>query len=63
MTQSSDDRAVDLKKQQSLMKALKMSAVHVILFVVSWMPYTVMATWYHDLSDKPELVKTLQGHY
>ena len=29
-----------------MMKALKMSIVHCALFVFSWTPYTVMATWY-----------------
>ena len=29
-----------------MMKALKMSIVHCVLFVLSWTPYTVMATWY-----------------
>ena len=28
-----------------MMKALKMSTVHCALFVLSWTPYTVMATW------------------
>ena len=45
VTQSSNDGAMELRKQQNIVKALKMSAVHVILFVISWMPYTVMATW------------------
>ena len=27
------------------MKALKMSIIHVLAFVVSWTPYTFMATW------------------
>ena len=27
------------------MKALKMSVVHVVMFVLSWTPYTIMATW------------------
>ena len=32
------------------MKALKMSIIHVVVFVLSWTPYTVMATW--DTVDK-----------
>ena len=27
------------------MKALKMSVIHVVAFIVSWTPYTVMGTW------------------
>ena len=33
------------KRQKNLMKALKMSIVHCAIFVISWTPYTVMATW------------------
>ena len=29
-----------------VMKALKMSIIHVLAFIVSWTPYTVMGTWY-----------------
>ena len=32
-------------KKKGLMKALKMSVVHVSIFVLSWTPYSVMATW------------------
>ena len=28
------------------MKALKMSIIHVVTFVLSWTPYTFMATWW-----------------
>ena len=28
-----------------VMKALKMSVIHVVAFIVSWTPYTVMGTW------------------
>jgi len=31
--------------KKSAMKALKMSCIHVLAFVFSWTPYTVMATW------------------
>ena len=30
---------------KSMMKALRMSLIHVLAFVVSWTPYTTMATW------------------
>ena len=33
------------KRQKNLMKALKMSIMHCAVFVMSWTPYTVMATW------------------
>ena len=33
------------RAKKSLMKALKMSLIHVLAFVLSWTPYTVMATW------------------
>ena len=33
------------KRQKNLMKALKMSIVHCTVFVISWTPYTIMATW------------------
>ena len=33
------------RAKKSVMKALKMSVIHVLAFVVSWTPYTVMATW------------------
>ena len=31
--------------RKSVMKALNMSIIHVLAFVISWTPYTVMATW------------------
>ena len=33
------------RTKRSVMKALKMSMIHVMAFVFSWTPYTVMATW------------------
>ena len=33
------------KRQKNLMKALRMSIMHCAVFVISWTPYTVMATW------------------
>ena len=35
---------------KNMMKALKMSIIHVVVFVLSWTPYSVMATW--DTVDK-----------
>ena len=32
------------RKKKSLMKALKMSLIHCVVFIISWTPYTVMAT-------------------
>ena len=31
---------------KTLFQALKMSCIHVLAFVISWTPYTVMATWF-----------------
>ena len=33
------------KPKKTAMKALKMSIIHVVAFIVSWTPYTVMGTW------------------
>ena len=43
-----DDEAMTRSnhKKMSTMKALKMSVVHVVTFVICWTPYTIMATWY-----------------
>ena len=32
-------------KTRGVMKALKMSVIHAVTFILSWTPYTVMATW------------------
>ena len=32
-------------KSESAAKALKMSVVHVVTFIVFWTPYTILATW------------------
>ena len=32
--------------KKGMMKALKMSILHVVTFLFLWTPYTVMATWY-----------------
>ena len=49
-----DDKDKDKNKQtkntqslffEKVMKALKMSIIHVLAFIVSWTPYTVMGTW------------------
>jgi len=47
-----DDEAMTRSnhKKMSTMKALKMSVVHVVTFVICWTPYTIMATW--DTVDK-----------
>ena len=34
-----------IRAKKSVMKALNMSIIHVLAFVISWTPYTVMATW------------------
>ena len=44
-SESFEDRSSNQKKRKSVMKALKMSVVHVVMFVLSWTPYTIMATW------------------
>ena len=33
------------KKKKSIMKALKMSVIHAVVFVLCWTPYSAMATW------------------
>ena len=42
-----------------VMKALKMSIIHVLAFIVSWTPYTVMGTWlvqhHHSKHDRHSL--------
>ena len=44
-SESFEERSSDYKKRKSVMKALKMSVVHVVMFGLSWTPYTIMATW------------------
>merc|ERR1712037_685825 len=34
-----------VRPKKTVMKALKMSIIHVLAFIVSWTPYTVMGTW------------------
>ena len=46
--------------KKRMMKALKMSIVHCALFVLSWTPYTVMATWYDPHRFIP-LINPLPG--
>ena len=43
--QNSHQSSHSTMAKKSVMKALKMSVIHVVVFVVSWTPYTVMATW------------------
>ena len=33
------------RRQRTVMKALKMSVIHVLAFIISWTPYTIMGTW------------------
>ena len=48
-----DDKDKDKERKKThsktffkkVMKALKMSIIHVLAFIVSWTPYTVMGTW------------------
>jgi L-cystine uptake protein TcyP (sodium:dicarboxylate symporter family) len=44
-SQNPEERSSNRKKKKSLMKALKMSVIHVVVFVLSWTPYSTMATW------------------
>ena len=37
---------------KSMMKALRMSLIHVLAFVFSWTPYTAMAMWSVSFSDR-----------
>ena len=45
-SQNPEERISNKKKKKSVMKALKMSVIHVVVFVLSWTPYSAMATWY-----------------
>ena len=49
-SQNAEENRSNKNKKKSLMKALKMSIIHVVVFVLSWTPYSVMATW--DTVDK-----------
>ena len=42
-----DDRksAALAPPKRAVLKALKMSVIHVAFFILSWTPYTVIATW------------------
>ena len=44
-SESFEERSSNHKKRKSVMKALKMSVIHVVMFVLSWTPYSIMATW------------------
>ena len=44
-SQNPEERSSNRKKKKSVMKALKMSVIHVVVFVLSWTPYSAMATW------------------
>ena len=40
-----EEENLSQRKKKSLMKALKMSIIHCVVFIISWTPYTFMATW------------------
>lgn len=40
-----EEENLNQRKKRSLMKALKMSIIHCVVFIISWTPYTFMATW------------------
>ena len=40
-----EEENLNQRKKKSLMKALKMSIIHCVVFIISWTPYTFMATW------------------
>ena len=45
---SSNNEIAERKSSRAnkhMMKALRMSLIHVLAFVFSWTPYTTMATW------------------
>ena len=44
-SQNPEERSSNHKKKKSVMKALKMSVIYVAVFVLSWTPYSTMATW------------------
>ena len=53
---------------RTAMKALKMSIIHVVAFVISWTPYAIMGTW--SVSQKlkhrhkdPVWILFCQGHH
>ena len=33
------------RPKKTVMKALKMSMIHVVAFIISWTPYTIMGIW------------------
>ena len=53
-SRSFKERSSNHKKRKSMMKALKMSLVHVVMFVLSWTPYTIIATW---LDEKGKVLR------
>ena len=54
-SQNPEERESQRRKNRNVMKALKMSVIHVVFFVVCWTPYSVMATW--DTIDKETALK------
>ena len=58
------ERYSQRKKRKNIMKALKMSVIHVIFFILSWTPYTAMATWQvHFATISFNSKHLFQGHY
>ena len=54
---SSNNEIAERKSSRAnkhMMKALRMSLIHVLAFVFSWTPYTVIATWsvFHPISER-----------
>ena len=45
--------------KRSVLKALKMSVLHVAFFILSWTPYTVMSTWWGSFFRREILIITL----
>ena len=44
--------------KRSVLKALKMSVLHVAFFILSWTPYTVMSTWWGSFFRREILIIT-----
>ena len=60
-----DDRkaAALAPPKRAVLKALKMSVIHVAFFILSWTPYTVIGTWWLLSSIKFILVWWLTLYY
>ena len=53
-----EEENLNQRKKKSLMKALKMSIIHCSLFIISWTPYTFMATWWEEKTKNLSLEDT-----